>query len=129
MQFPCKACGECCRHVQGEPRLDRGDGVCRHFDAASRLCQVYAERPVYCNVDQAYTSLFEQAISPTAYYMAQAVSCANLLPDNADMPGRTHAALLAEHVFDPSEEISARSVQRTNEVIALTLRALRVPSD
>lgn len=55
--FPCTQCGLCCQHVDiaDETRfLDRGDGTCRHFDAAERSCTIYAERPEICRVDRMY---------------------------------------------------------------------------
>lgn len=55
--FPCTQCGLCCQHVHlaDETRfLDRGDGTCRHYDAASKSCTIYAERPDICRVDRMY---------------------------------------------------------------------------
>lgn len=99
MKFPCKACGECCRHVDGHVSLDRGDGVCRHFDEQTLLCSVYESRPLACNVDKVYTTYFKQSLGPKAYYMTQAVACTMLHPDNSDMPQLTESAL-AEAGFD-----------------------------
>lgn len=56
--FPCTQCGLCCQHVQlsDEARfLDQGDGTCRHYDTAARLCTIYGERPDICRVDRVYT--------------------------------------------------------------------------
>ena len=56
--FPCSQCGLCCQRV-GRSHLtdflDRGDGVCSHFDAGSRLCTVYAIRPTVCRVEASHT--------------------------------------------------------------------------
>ena len=55
--FPCTQCGLCCQHVHlaEETRfLDRGDGTCRHYDAITRNCSIYAERPEICRVDRQY---------------------------------------------------------------------------
>jgi len=55
--FPCTQCGLCCQHVHlaDETRfLDRGDGTCRHYSAASRQCTIYADRPDICRVDRQY---------------------------------------------------------------------------
>ena len=52
--FPCSKCGQCCKKVGLTPLakdLDRGDGVCRHYDGATRLCRIYQERPLLCRVD------------------------------------------------------------------------------
>lgn len=34
--------------------LDRGDGVCRHFDEQTNLCGIYAEKPLVCRVEDYY---------------------------------------------------------------------------
>ena len=55
--FPCSACGECCRHVNKSELtifLDRGDGVCTHFNEAEKLCSIYETRPLVCRVDAYY---------------------------------------------------------------------------
>lgn len=55
--FPCTQCGLCCQnvHLAAETQfLDRGDGTCRHYDASSKGCGIYGERPSICRVDQQY---------------------------------------------------------------------------
>lgn len=55
--FPCTACGQCCRRVYLgglTAYLDRGDGVCYHFDDTSKLCTIYHERPLVCRVEDYY---------------------------------------------------------------------------
>lgn len=55
--FPCTQCGLCCQHVNLAPEtqfLDRGDGTCRHYDAPSKGCSIYSERPAICRVDQQF---------------------------------------------------------------------------
>jgi len=57
-EFPCTQCGLCCQRVYhvGETRfLDRGDGTCRHYDAAAKACSIYDERPDVCRVDRMYS--------------------------------------------------------------------------
>ncbi|MFN3430435.1 MAG: YkgJ family cysteine cluster protein, partial [Candidatus Sericytochromatia bacterium] len=52
--FRCTQCGECCRRVSASEvtrPLDRGDGVCRHFDEATNGCAIYETRPLTCRVD------------------------------------------------------------------------------
>lgn len=52
--FPCFACGKCCQKVGEREQaifLDRGDGVCRHFDDATHTCKIYASRPLICRVE------------------------------------------------------------------------------
>jgi Fe-S-cluster containining protein len=110
MKFPCKACGECCRHVVAP--LDRGDGVCRHYDTETRLCTVYDARPLACNVDRTFAERFEGTISATVFYMAQAVACTKFHPDNTDMPMRTETALREAGLFTEGETFDIQAVRR-----------------
>ena len=55
--FPCSQCGLCCQHVDQAAEtqlLDRGDGICRHYDVSSKACTIYAQRPDICRVEQYY---------------------------------------------------------------------------
>lgn len=55
--FPCTQCGLCCQNVNlaAETQfLDRGDGTCWHYDASSKGCGIYADRPDICRVDRQY---------------------------------------------------------------------------
>ncbi|MGQ0286760.1 YkgJ family cysteine cluster protein [Pasteurellaceae bacterium 22721_9_1] len=56
-QFPCTACGKCCRRVNLSEQtifLDRGDGVCQYFDENTNLCTIYETRPLVCRVEDYY---------------------------------------------------------------------------
>lgn len=110
MKFPCKSCGECCRHVW-KP-LDRGDGVCRHYDEQTNLCTVYESRPLLCNVDRMDGERFHRTMSAKTFYMAQAKGCVVLKADNADMPGRTETALRATGLFDEEEVTDFATIQQ-----------------
>ncbi|AUZ76703.1 MULTISPECIES: YkgJ family cysteine cluster protein [Aeromonas] len=64
--FPCSACGQCCRRVNESSKtafLDRGDGVCKHFDEQSNLCRIYSERPLVCRVEEYYLANMSELIS------------------------------------------------------------------
>ena len=55
--FPCNSCGKCCSNVhlaEETASLDRGDGICRHLDTQTRMCQVYDSRPDICRVELQY---------------------------------------------------------------------------
>lgn len=55
--FPCFKCGKCCMnlHLANETAfLDRGDGICLYFNIETKLCSVYAIRPLICRVDFQY---------------------------------------------------------------------------
>jgi Predicted Fe-S-cluster oxidoreductase len=58
--FKCRACGSCCRRLDLQASvykyLDRGDGVCLHFDGKTNLCNIYEERPDICRVDQQFVA-------------------------------------------------------------------------
>ncbi|KAB0481175.1 hypothetical protein SAMN04490202_3354 [Pseudomonas reinekei] len=61
--FPCTQCGLCCKHVHVAAEtqfLDRGDGTCRHYDATSKGCTIYTERPDICRVDRQYAVRYAQ---------------------------------------------------------------------
>ncbi|WP_415667349.1 YkgJ family cysteine cluster protein [Zymomonas mobilis] len=56
-EFPCSRCGACCRHVYRaeETRfLNRGDGICGHYDINSKLCSIYETRPLICRVQKQF---------------------------------------------------------------------------
>ncbi|OAI88494.1 MULTISPECIES: YkgJ family cysteine cluster protein [Pseudomonas] len=64
--FPCTQCGLCCQHVDmaDETRfLDRGDGTCRHYDANSKGCGIYQDRPDICRVDLQFTERYARDYS------------------------------------------------------------------
>jgi len=55
--FPCTQCGLCCQNVHRSAQtafLDRGDGTCRHYQAANKQCTIYDSRPDICRVDRQY---------------------------------------------------------------------------
>ncbi len=55
--FPCHQCGRCCQHVYLAVEtqfLDRGDGICRHYDVLNKSCTIYMQRPDICRVDLQY---------------------------------------------------------------------------
>ena len=103
MNFPCNACGACCRHVNGIATLDRGDGVCTYFDEKTNLCTTYESRPLVCNVDKMYDNRYKDTLTPKAYYLVQARSCVDLLPQNQDMPLKTEEALRQAGLYDEGE--------------------------
>lgn len=55
--FPCSKCGLCCQLVgmaQETKDLNRGDGICHHYDEDTKLCLIYENRPDICRVDKQY---------------------------------------------------------------------------
>ncbi|WP_078055520.1 YkgJ family cysteine cluster protein [Rappaport israeli] len=64
--FPCNACGLCCRLVGTNPQtafLDRGDGICQHLDVQSNLCTIYSERPLICRVKDYYKAYLTKQLT------------------------------------------------------------------
>ena len=58
--YPCKQCGNCCRHVdliENMNFLNRGDGVCKHL-TSENLCEIYSSRPSICNGEYVYKKFF-----------------------------------------------------------------------
>lgn len=85
--FPCTRCGECCRRVNQADEtkwLDRGDGICRHFDVLSKLCYIYHERPQICRVDEMFYALFYHRMNKDEFYRLNADSC-NLMQEQAGL--------------------------------------------
>lgn len=79
--FECDRCGICCMNLQKSTLfadLDRGDGICRYFDIVSRLCTVYRDRPLKCNVDKSYDAYFIEKMSREQYYQLNYEACKNL---------------------------------------------------
>lgn len=65
-EFPCTACGKCCRKVNLSEQtnyLNRGDGVCRYFDEKTNLCTIYNDRPLVCRVEDYYKKYLSQQYS------------------------------------------------------------------
>lgn len=54
LPFPCTSCGQCCKNVHLSEHtnyLNRGDGICRHFDDERLLCNIYEKRPLICRIE------------------------------------------------------------------------------
>ena len=119
MNYPCKACGACCRNVGTLPTLDRGDGVCRHYDESTRLCSVYDDRPLVCRIDRYYETRLRGKMPTVTFYAIQAHTCASLDADNADLPATVLGAMRAQG-------LDCTKVPRTEEDL---LAALEVAGD
>ena len=78
--FPCTACGACCRNLSHSPlyaSLDRGDGICRHFDTRTNLCRIYETRPKICRVTEMFEA-FEDRLTWEEYVDLNLQSCREL---------------------------------------------------
>jgi len=85
--FPCARCGLCCQnvHLAAETRfLDRGDGACQHYDADTKGCAIYNERPDICRVDRYYTTHYAQQYSWDDFVALNLEVCATLQEKERD---------------------------------------------
>lgn len=79
--FKCDRCGLCCTQLSGSSiysELDRGDGICIFFDGEVKLCTIYPNRPLLCNVDESYEKYFKWNMSKEEYYQLNYDVCRKL---------------------------------------------------
>jgi len=79
--FNCDCCGLCCQNV-GKSFLqvdfDRGDGVCKNFDDATKLCKIYKNRPLVCNVDAYYEKFLSDIMTRADFHEINYKVCQSL---------------------------------------------------
>lgn len=83
--FDCDRCGACCRNISRADfphDLDRGDGICKNFDETTNLCTIYAERPIFCNVDAYYEKFLSQTMSRAEFHELNHAACRRLKFDS-----------------------------------------------
>ena len=77
-KFPCLKCGTCCTKLDNNKiysHLDQGNGVCIYFDSASKLCSIYDDRPLICNVEKMYDAHFFKIMSYDEYLKINKEAC------------------------------------------------------
>lgn len=87
--FPCTQCGICCQrvHLASETRyLDRGDGVCKHYDAEHKICGIYESRPDICRVDTQYDLHYASQCTWNRFVELNLAVCVSLQKQAADTP-------------------------------------------
>ncbi len=80
-KFVCDKCGLCCTQLDKSSiyaELDRGDGVCKFWDEDTRLCTIYKNRPLQCNVNRAYGKWFKDKFSKEEYCQLNYEACRRL---------------------------------------------------
>lgn len=80
-KFICHKCGLCCQNLDRSEiynGLHNGDGICKYFDAESKLCTIYENRPDLCNVDLSYDLYFKEEMTKESYYRLNNEGCRNL---------------------------------------------------
>ena len=76
--FICEKCGLCCMHIDEsalDEKMNRGDGVCKYFDEKTLLCEIYSERPIFCNVDKFYEKYLSMKYSREEFYSINYETC------------------------------------------------------
>lgn len=69
--FNCDKCGLCCQNLKLSSLykdLDRGDGTCIFYNEETKLCNIYENRPIICNIEKAYELYFSDKIEKNKYY-------------------------------------------------------------
>ena len=79
MKFNCDKCGLCCKNIRYSSlstELDRGDGICKYL--RDNLCGIYAERPIFCNVEAYYDKYLSKKMRREDFYEINYRICAEL---------------------------------------------------
>lgn len=79
--FKCDQCGLCCMHVNRaviDYDINMENGVCRYFNKRTKLCEIYDDRPIFCNVDKFYEKYFRDKYSREDYYSVNYDICNKL---------------------------------------------------
>lgn len=83
--FNCDCCGLCCMNLKMSPLyadLDRGDGICKHFDVRTKFCLIYANRPEKCNIDKVYKKYYSSMMSKEKFYKLNYEICDKFKKDD-----------------------------------------------
>ena len=87
--FECKKCGKCCTLFHLFPKdnsirnqLDSGDGTCKYFDRASRLCSIYESRPIICNHARYYAEYLKERLTREDYDVFMKLFCERIRGDD-----------------------------------------------
>lgn len=68
--FECNLCGLCCKNLNLSSlyqNMHNGNGICFNYDENSKLCKIYEQRPLICNVEDGY-KFFKENLSKKEYY-------------------------------------------------------------
>lgn len=79
--FDCDKCGLCCQNIRKslvDVDFDRGDGVCKNFDDETKLCKIYYERPIFCNVDAYYEKFLSKLMTRENFHEMNRAACEKL---------------------------------------------------
>lgn len=79
--FPCSSCGLCCENISLVKELyefDLGNGVCKHLNLETKLCEIYSTRPNVCNIDISYKDKYNKVFTKYEFYFENAKVCNEL---------------------------------------------------
>lgn len=79
--FPCDNCGACCKSIRLSELtkwLDRGDGICKHFDEDNSNCSIYENRPEICNVKKMHMKYYQNSFSWAEFIVLNQRACSEL---------------------------------------------------
>lgn len=80
-KFSCDCCGACCKNIRYSyfysEDLDRGDGVCKYL-TTDNLCAIYADRPIFCNIDAYYDRYLSDKMSREEFHELNRAACERL---------------------------------------------------
>ena len=79
--YPCSGCGLCCQNISGVEQLkefDLGNGVCKHYNIATKECSIYENRPTICKVDEMYEKVYKRDYTKLDFYKLNAEVCNRL---------------------------------------------------
>lgn len=84
INFPCTACGACCRSINGISFLEKYNrqGTC--IKLVNNRCSIYNERPLLCRIDEAYEEVFSEFMTLEEYYEENAKAC-NVLQEQLNI--------------------------------------------
>ena len=80
-RFLCDCCGLCCMNLKQSSLyedLDRGDGICKFFEVETKLCSIYNNRPMKCNIEKSYELYLKGVMPKDTYYELNYAACREL---------------------------------------------------
>lgn len=121
--FNCDKCGLCCKTVSSNDfykDLDRGDGICIHFDCDTNLCTIYEKRPIICRVDEFYKEFLMDVITKEEYFKLNYEACKILkgweMKNLSDIKMALKEKFQDIFGYDPSDDYAPR-VNNAREII------------
>ena len=85
-EFNCFKCGKCCEILSRfipslKDELDENN-VCKHYDKSTKLCNIYNNRPLECNVKEYYIANLKDKVPIDDYFKLNLDCCKLLNKDN-----------------------------------------------